>query len=66
MQHTGAGFTPAHTKTRWREAKNKYSNSIFDPADGEDEYDRKKQQQLKKFFGYVKSLKKDASGVAPL
>ena len=50
----------------WREAKDKYTNSVFDPQDGEDDYDKKKKQPLKKFFGFIKSLKKDASGVAPL
>ena len=48
----------------WREAKDTYANSIFD--DQEDGYTQQNRQPMKKFWGYVKSLKKDASGTAPL
>jgi hypothetical protein len=56
----------AKAQRMWRGAKDKYTNSIFDPQDGDDDYDKRRTQPLKKFFGFVKSLKKDASGVAPL
>ena len=52
----------------WREAKTQYINNIFgynSEAD-EDAYDTKRPQTLKKFYSYVKSLKKDASGTSPL
>ena len=48
----------------WREAKNNYANSIFEQQ--EDEYTPSNRQPMKKFWGYIKSLKKDTSGVAPL
>ena len=50
----------------WRQAKNRYTSSIF--HDQEDEYAPAPQakQPMKKFWGYIKSLKKDASGTAPL
>ena len=51
----------------WREAKSLYINDIFgnNEAD-EDAYDTMRPQTLKKFYSYVKSLKKDASGTSPL
>ena len=48
----------------WRRAKNNYANSLFERQ--EDEYAADWKQPMKKFWGYIKSLKKDASGVAPL
>ena len=59
-------FQELKTKAQktWRQAKNDYANSLFEHP--EDEYTPCHKQPLKKFWGYIKSLKKDASGVAPL
>ena len=54
----------AEAQKMWRQAKDGYTNNIFDPQD--DDYEPCKRQPLKKFWGFIKSLKKDSSGTAPL
>ena len=47
----------------WRDAKDKYTDSILDQPT--EDYPSTK-APLKKFWGYIKALRKDSSGVAPL
>ena len=54
----------SEAQREWRQAKDKYTENIFDPQ--EDTYEPTKRQPLKKFWGFINSLKKDASGTAPL
>ena len=48
----------------WRQAKDHYTEGIFIPE--EEDYEYSGSHPLKKFWGYIKSLKKDASGVSRL
>jgi hypothetical protein len=54
----------AQVQKEWRQAKDNYANSLLTPQD--DDYAPSDKQSLKTFWGYIKSLKKDASGIAPL
>ena len=47
----------------WNQAKKHYTEGIFTPE--EEDYERPRSQPLTKFWGYIKSLKKDTSEVSP-
>jgi hypothetical protein len=49
---------------KWRQAKDSYTEALFTPQ--ADDYEQGRRQPLKKFWGYIKALKKDASGTSPL
>ena len=66
LQITSSQYKNSKRKERTpilRQAKDRYTDSILDPPT--EEFPSTK-APLKKFWGYIKALKKDSSGVAPL
>jgi hypothetical protein len=54
------------SQNKWRQARDKYTQSIFSSENDDDYEHHVHRQPLKKFWGYIKALKRDNSGTSPL